>query len=340
MMLAGMLLNALPGLPLAKGGSTFWMPADAATGAAAVDGAFYFILWVSIVFFALIVGLMLWFVIRYRRRPGHMQAEHSPHHSMALELTWTIIPVILVAVMFVIGFKTFLDEATPPDNSYEIKVHAQKWKWLFEYPNGWIDTELHVPLNEPVQLLMDSTDVIHSFYVPDFRVKKDVVPGRYTKVWFEATEAGEHNLFCAEFCGTGHSDMITKVIVHQPGGFETWLQTAANVYDTMPPAQAGAEMFKKYGCAQCHSIDGAANTGPTFKELFGSQVRFTEGQAVTADENYIRESILDPQAKTVAGFQGVMPTFQGRITDQQVGWIIEYLKSLSGGGQAEHRSNK
>jgi cytochrome c oxidase subunit II len=333
-------MRALAGLPLAQGGNTFWMPAEASTGAAAVDWAFYFILWVSIIFFALIVGLMLLFIIRYRRRPGHMEAEKAPDHGLALELTWTIIPVILVAVMFVIGFKTFLEEATPPDNSYEIKVHAQKWQWLFEYPNGWVDTELHVPLNEPVRLVMDSADVIHSFYVPDFRVKKDVVPGRYSKVWFQATEAGEHALYCAEYCGTGHSDMITKVIVHQPGDFEKWLQTAANMYNKMPPAQAGAEMYKKYGCAQCHSVDGAANTGPTFKGVFGSQVKLSDGSTVAADENYVRESILDPQAKLVSGFQGVMPTFKGRLTDEQIGWIIDYLKTLSGSQPAAGQASK
>jgi cytochrome c oxidase subunit 2 len=180
-----------------------------------------------------------------------------------------------------------------------------------------------------VLLTMTSQDVIHSLYVPDFRIKRDVVPGRYSKLWFTATEPGDHYLFCAEYCGTGHSDMITRVVVHPPGEFEKWLENAANVYKTMPPAQAGSEMYKKFGCVQCHTIDGKANTGPTFKGVFGSRVTMSDGSTVSVDENYVRESIMDPQAKIVRGFQGVMPTFKGKITDEQITWIIAYLKTLS-----------
>lgn len=324
----------LGGLPLAQEGSTFWMPSEASTGARAVDLAFYFVLWVSVFFFILIVGLMLLFVIRYRRRPGRLTAEHAPRHNLALELTWTIIPVILTAAMFAIGFRTYLDEVTPPANAYEIKVHAQKWKWSFEYPNGYIDSDLHVPLNEPVLLVMDSVDVIHSFYVPDFRVKKDIVPGRFSRLWFQATQLGEHRVFCSQYCGTGHSDMLSKVVVQQPGDFAKWLQTAAAQYASMSPAQAGADLYQRLGCVQCHSTDGSPGLGPTYKEMYGRQVKLADGSAVVADENYVRESILDPQAQVVAGFQPVMPTFKGRMTDQQIGWIIEYLKTLSSGQQA------
>jgi cytochrome c oxidase subunit II len=312
---------------LADGGQGFWLPLNGASDAGRVDSVFMLIMWVCVFFFALIVALMTYFVIKYRRAPGAM-AEEAPHHNNLLEAVWSGIPFILVIVIFSLGFRSFLAMATPPQNSYEIQVTAQKWQWLFTYPNGWVDKELHVPQDQPVKLVMTSQDVIHSFFVPDFRVKKDVVPGRYTKVWFNATVPGEHWLFCTEYCGTGHSDMITRVVVHPPGEFEKWLETAANVYKTMPPAQAGAEMYKKYGCVQCHSTDGKAGTGPSFKGLFGHNVQLADGSTLAVDETYIRESILDPQAQLVAGYQGVMPTFKGKVSDEQIGWIIEYLKTL------------
>lgn len=327
MMISALAAMPFP-LPLAQSGQTFWMPAGASTEAGAVDLMFYLILWICVFFFALIMGLMVYFVIRFRSRIGEPAAE-SATHNMPLEIVWTAIPLLLVIGIFVLGFRSYLALATPPQNAYEIQVTGQKWQWLFTYPNGWVDKELHVPLNEPVRLVMTSDDVIHSFFVPDFRIKKDVVPGRYTKAWFEATEVGDHWLFCAEYCGTGHSDMITKVVVHAPGEFEKWLENAANIYKDMPPAQAGAEMVKKFGCAMCHSIDGSSGTGPSFKDVFGHQMQMTDGSSVVADENYIRESIMDPQAKIVAGYQGVMPTFKGKIKDEQITWIIAYLKSLS-----------
>ncbi len=313
---------------------SFWMPPQVSTVARGVDWLFNFILAISVFFFILIVVVMVIFVIKYRRREGQ-QAESSPSHNTALEITWTVIPVIIVIVIFFFGFKGFLDMATPPANAYEILVDAQKWKWSFNYPNGYVDENLHVPVDRPVRLVMSSADVIHSLYVPAFRIKMDVVPGRYSKVWFEATEPGEYDLFCAEYCGTSHSDMLAHVIVHPPGEFEIWLEEASNFLETMTPVDAGRKLFQVRGCQQCHSMDGSAKTGPTMLGVFGRIEKMADGTTVTVDENYIRESILEPNARVVAGFEPVMPTYQGRLKDAEIMAIIEYLKAPEGAAQEE-----
>ena len=306
-----------------------WMPVQASTGAPAVDRLFFFILWLSVAFFVLIVGLMVLFVVRYRRRAGRTAPDASPSHNTALELTWTIIPLILVIVIFAWGFKVFMDMSTPPGNAYEVLVTGQKWKWLFTYPNGHVDENLHVPVDTPVRLVMTSEDVIHSFYVPAFRMKKDVVPGRYTKAWFRANKTGEYQVYCAEYCGTSHSDMLSMVVVHEPGGLESWLEKAADFLNTMSPAEAGAKLVAQRGCAQCHSVDGRGGIGPSLKGVFGHQVQLVSGPPLVADEDYIRESILEPQARVVAGYQPVMPTYKGRLKDAEITAIIEYLKVLA-----------
>jgi cytochrome c oxidase subunit 2 len=316
-------------LPQEVDDGSFWMPPQVSTVAHHVDWLFSFILGISVFFFLLIVVLMVVFIIRYRRREG-VEAEASPSHNMALELTWTIIPLVLVVVIFFFGFKGFLDMATPPANSYEILVDGQKWNWTFSYPNGYSDSNLHVPVDRPIRLVMSSADVIHSLYVPAFRIKADVVPGRYSKVWFEATEPGEYELFCAEYCGTSHSDMIAQVVVHPVGEFETWLEDASNFLETMSPVDAGRKLYQIRGCQQCHSVDGTAKTGPTLLGVFGHSQSLADGSSIIADENYIRESILEPAARVVAGYEPVMPTYQGRIKDEEIIAIIEYLKSLTG----------
>jgi cytochrome c oxidase subunit 2 len=308
---------------------SFWMPPQVSTVAHSVDWLFNFILAISVFFFVLIVVVMIVFVLKYRRREGQT-AEASPSHNTALEVTWTVIPVLLVIVIFFFGFKGFLDMATPPANAYEITVEGQKWKWSFTYPNGYVDENLHVPVDRPIRLVMSSADVIHSLYVPSFRIKMDVVPGRYSKAWFEATQPGEYDLFCAEYCGTGHSSMLAHVVVHPPGEFETWLDKASNFLETMSPVDAGRKLFQVRGCVQCHSMDGSAKTGPTLLNVFGRRENLSNGTTITVDENYIRESILEPAAQVVAGFEPVMPTFQGRLKDQEIMAIIEYLKAPAG----------
>jgi cytochrome c oxidase subunit 2 len=311
-----------------QAGSSFWMPVEGSTTSAAVDRIFSLVLWVSVFFFVLIVFFMVLFVVRYRRREGREEAESAPTHNMKLEITWTTIPILIVIVIFVWAFKVFLDINTPPANAYEIQVTGQKWKWLFTYPNGHVDENLHVPVNTPVRLVMTSEDVIHGFFIPAFRLKHDVLPGRYIKLWFRAVKAGEYQIYCTQYCGTGHSDMWAKVVVHEPGGFEPWLQAASNFLKTMSPAQAGEMLYKTRGCAECHTVTGEARTGPTWKGLFGRKVPLQGGGSAMADENYVRESILDPQAQIVAGFQPVMPTFKGRLSDQEISAIIAYIKTL------------
>ncbi len=322
------MMGLLDQLPLAAGEGSFWMPPKGSTFAFEVDRVFYFIFWVSALFFVLITGLAVFFVIRYRRREGVAPAE-TPHHNLALELTWSAIPLVLVFVMFYMGVKAMINIETPPSRAYEILVTAQRWNWLFTYPNGYVDKDLHVPLDVPVRLTMRSEDVIHSFYVPSFRIKKDIVPGKYTKTWFRATEPGRHVLFCAEYCGTQHSDMLADIVVHPAGEFERWLEDAASFVDKMPPAEAGRRLYEVRGCKQCHSVDGTAGIGPSFKGLFGAKQALTNGSIVEADENYIRESIMEPQAKVSAGYDPVMPTYKGRLKDAEITAIIEYLKTLA-----------
>lgn len=312
------------------GGATFWMPPQSSTMAGEVDWLFNLILGISVFFFVLIVVVMLVFVIKYRRREGWEKAEPSTSHNTLLEITWTGIPMALVVVIFFFGFKSYLNMSTPPANAYEIQVSGQKWNWSFTYPNGYVDQNLHVPVDRPVELVMTSVDVIHSLYVPAFRIKMDVIPGRYSKAWFEATKIGEYNIFCAEYCGTGHSDMSAMVIVHPPGEFESWLEKASNFLLTMTPEEGGRKVYEIRGCQQCHSVDGGARTGPTLFKLFGKEESLTDGSTVIVDENYIRESLLEPNAKVVAGFEAVMPTYQGRLKDDEILALIAYIKSLDG----------
>ncbi len=321
-------MNSLDTLFRAQERGSFWLPPQASTTAPDVDWVFNFILGISAFFFVLIVVLMVVFIIRFRRREGRKH-DKGPIHSFALELTWTIIPTIIVLLIFGYGFTTFMNMKIVPDNAYEINVTGQKWKWFFRYPNGHVAEDLHVPVDVPVRLIITSDDVIHSLFVPAFRIKMDAVPGRYTETWFQAKDPGEYFLFCAEYCGTDHSDMTAMVIVHETGGFENWLEDASNFLKNMPPAEAGERLYQVRGCNQCHSIDGSGDQGPTFKNLFGHKVALKDGSTVVADENYIRQSILEPMADIVAGFEAVMPTYQGKLKSEEITAIIEFLKTLS-----------
>lgn len=323
--LAG-LMFPFGGLLGAPGGSLFF-PQRATEEAALVDNVFYFILIVSAVFYVLILVLMVVFLIKYRRREGQ-GPQPSPSHSTSLEMLWTIIPTLLVAVMFIWGFWGYMAMRQAPDDSYEIQVVAKKWAWSFIYPNGHIEADLHVPIDRPIRLVMTSDDVIHSLYVPAFRVKMDIVPGRYNKTWFLPREVGEYQLFCAEYCGTQHSTMLAKVVVHPPGEFEGWLENAANFLKQMTPVEGGKLLYQRRGCAQCHTTDGGAKVGPTFQGVFGTQHPLASGATITVDENYIRESLLEPMAKIRAGYQPVMPTYKGQLKDEEISAIIAFIKSL------------
>lgn len=308
---------------------TTWMPPQAAAGAVRADAVFYFIYWVAVFFFILIVTLAVVFVLRYRQRTAGARAPGTSTQHTALELTWTAVPLVLVVIMFYLGFRGFMDLVNPPAGALDIHVLGQKWLWTFTYPNGHTDTELHVPVDRDVRLILQSNDVIHSLYIPAFRLKKDAVPGRYNKIWFRATRPGEYLALCAEYCGTQHSDMLARVVVHEPGRYETWLAEASDPFRTRSFAEVGALLVARR-CGGCHSVDGSAGIGPTFRGLFGHAVRLQDGTTVTVDENYVRDSILYPQRQVVAGYDPVMPTFRGQLKDRDITAIIEYLRELGG----------
>jgi cytochrome c oxidase subunit 2 len=312
---------------------SFWFPPQSSTFAGRVDGLFFYIFWTSTIFFVGIMATAAYFVIRYRRRDG-VKAGQTSSHNTALELTWSILPGLLLIPMFYFGFTEYMDARTPPAQAYEIQVTAMKWKWLFTYPNGHVDEDLHAPVGVPVRLTMRSEDVIHSLFIPDFRTKMDVVPGRYTTNWFQANEAGTHQIFCAEYCGQQHSSMKASVVIHEPGQFETWLANADKDDPSVPPAKKGEKLFNLRGCTQCHALEAKPGmAGPSFKGdsgsgIFGETHTMTDGTTALVDENYIRESILDPEAKVVRGFKPQMPSFKGKISDKDITNLIEFIKSL------------
>lgn len=313
------------GLPLAQTGG-FWMP-ESASSHPLTDPVFDLVLVICSFLFALVVGLMALFVLRYRRRPG-VSAQKTASHNTLLEVTWTAIPVLIVGVIFYAGFVAYMAMQMAPLESYDLRVSARKWAWQFIYPNGHVDETLHVPAGEPVRLTMTSEDVIHALWIPALRVKQDVVPGRYTRVWFQADKVGVYPLLCAEYCGDEHFNMLANVEVHSREDYDAWLKNAANYLKTLPPAEAGKRLFQRRGCLQCHSTDGTAGTGPSFQGLYGRNEKMTDGSSVVVDDNYIRESILEPQAKIVAGYQPVMSTYKGLLSDEEITALIEYMKSL------------
>lgn len=315
---------------------TFWLPERAADAAHAVDNVFNLILWICVFFFLLIIGLMALFIILYRARPGH-EAQKTAHHNMALELTWSIIPIIIVVYLFYVGFDTFMSMSVPEGNSMDIYVTGQRWSWDFFYPsNNFSVGDLHVPLDQPVRLRLTSGDVIHSLYVPAFRMKMDAVPGRYTYAWFKATKPGEYMLYCAEYCGKEHSSMIANVIVHERADYDKWLEQASNWMDELPLVKAGELLViggqgrSGKGCKQCHTVEPNApqGTGPNLWGIYGHEVKLRDGSTTMVEDNYLRESIVDPGAKIVAGFENVMPSYKGRLKDREISAIIEYIKSL------------
>jgi cytochrome c oxidase subunit 2 len=312
-------------------GPGFWLPRQSSTTAAPVDFVFYAVTGISAFFFLLITGVLLYFIWKYRDRPGH-EALPSPTHNTTLEVTWTVVPLFIVVWIFWEGFTVFVDLATPPASAYEVQVTAQKWNWLFTYPTGYTDSDLHVPPGEPIRVVGTAVDVIHSFYVPEFRVKRDIVPGRYEEAWFRADTPGSYQIYCAEYCGKDHSAMKAMVVVHASrADYERWLSDASDFIAKLPPeklSEGGQKLYNQRGCKQCHSIDGSPGTGPSFKGIFGHDQPLREGGVARVDENYIRQSIVDPHSQIVAGYEAVMPSFQGRLKDKEITALIEYIKTL------------
>lgn len=305
-----------------------WLTPDvASTIASKIDSITYFILLVSTFFFFLIVAMMFVFVVKYKRKT-EFDKTSSVDHNLALEVTWTAIPFVLLMVMFVWGYQVYLEMAVPPKDAMEVKVTGQKWFWTFDYANGATSPgELVVPVNKPVKVLLSSKDVIHSMYVPAFRVKMDALPNRYTVMWFEANKIGEFPMYCTEFCGTEHSGMRAKVRVVSQDDYNVWVEQANSGGAGSTPEEYGKVLYKKYACSTCHSTDGSKITGPSWKGIWGMQEHTSAG-VVKIDENYIRESILTPNAKIVNGYQPVMPSYTGILKDKDIEAIIAYIKTI------------
>ena len=306
-----------------------WLPEVASNLAGKVDAVIWFITVISLVFFILVSIFLVYFAIRYRRR---QENEETPYitGSHVLETIWTIIPSILLIVIFVYGFVVYKDMRTPPEDSLEVTVIGRQWLWQFKYNNGKTTlNELYIPEGRPIKLVMTSEDVLHSFFVPPFRVKQDLVGGMYTYLWFTPTKTGTYELYCTEYCGTGHSAMLGKVVVMSPEEYKKWEKgEEEKAVASLPPAELGKQLYTQRGCNACHSIDGSSLVGPTWKGLYGHEVVLQDGTKVTADENYIREAILEPQAKMVKGFGPVMPSFKGVISDDEISDLIAYIKTL------------
>lgn len=320
-------------LPKSPPSDDFWMPLDASTFGAQVDPLYHFLLWLSIISAAGIYLAMILFAIKYKApaRDKNEVGDNSSTHNTMLEITWSVIPLFICIGIFVWGFKGFVDLRTPPKDALELHAIGQKWKWTFSYPNGHMDSELHVPIDRDVRIIIQSVDVLHSLYIPAFRTKMDAVPGRYTDLWFHATKAGEFPVFCAEYCGTSHSDMLAKAVVHEAGGYEKWLDGIGELLKNEAaenPVAFGEKLYTKQGCKTCHSTDGSTLVGPSWKGLWGSKRTFSDGSSATVDENYILQSINDPSSQIVQGFTPSMPTYQGQMKDWELNAIIEYIKSL------------
>jgi cytochrome c oxidase subunit II len=301
-------------------------PEQASTMAARVDALFYFLVAVTVFFAALIFFMIVLFAVKYRRR-SEDERPRPIEGNFWLEILWSAIPLGLTMVMFVWGAIIYFDIYNPPDDALEISVVGRQWMWKAQHPTGQSEiNELHVPVGQAVKLTMTSEDVIHDVFLPAFRVKQDVLPGRYTTLWFQATKAGEYPLFCSQYCGTQHSGMVGRVVVLEPAEFEKWLSGGATGLSMI---DQGASLFKRFGCETCHGAGGTSQ-GPSLAGLFGKTVKLQGGTTVTADENYIRESILDPRAKIVAGYQPIMPTFKGLVSEEGLLQLIAYIKSLEG----------
>jgi cytochrome c oxidase subunit II len=307
-----------------------FFPQQASAQAGQVDGIYFFMVAVTAFFSILIAALIVAFAIKYRRRHRE-EIGHAIHGSLALELLWTVIPFFIVMVMFGWGAKVFFEMYRPPTGAMEIYVVGKQWMWKVQHMDGQREiNELHVPVGRPVKLIMGSEDVLHSYYIPDFRVKADVIPGRYNVLWFTATKPGKYHLFCAEYCGTKHSGMVGSIIAMDPEDFQAWLSGGGA---SESPVAAGLKLFQDLACITCHTGDATAR-GPQLANLYNSSVRLQDGSTVTADDSYIRESIVNPRAKVVAGFQPIMPTFQGLVTEEQLLQLIAYVRSLSQQGAA------
>jgi cytochrome c oxidase subunit 2 len=299
-------------------------PEAASSIAGRVDALYFFLIAITVFFSVLIAGLIIVYAVKYRRRSPDSIGTKI-HGGFALEIAWTVIPLAITMVIFVWGASVFFAMSHPPADTLNIYVVGKQWMWKFQHLDGQREiNELHVPLGRDVKLIATSEDVIHDVFVPAFRVKADVIPGRYVTIWFRATKPGRYHLFCAEYCGTRHSGMTGEVIVMEPAEYQAWLSGGGQGGSL---ADAGQQLFNELACNTCHRPD-AQGRGPVLDGLLGKTVSLQSGDTIVADEAYVRESILNPSAKITAGYQPIMPTFQGLVSEEQLLELIEYVKSL------------
>jgi cytochrome c oxidase subunit 2 len=305
---------------------TYWLPPAVNKEAQGPDDLFIWVLGLSAFFFVAITVVVVYFVIKYRHKPGR-KPEPSAAHNDVLEITWTVIPTIIVVILFVYGWRSYISMTSIPETRPEnqIMATAQKWNWSFRYYNGVEDNVLHVPVDQPVKITMTSTDVLHSFFAPVMRVKQDVVPRRFTYVWFWPTKVGVYRLYCTEYCGKDHSLMKTKLVVHSAGNYERYLSEAFAKQMSLSGAPLGESVFKKKGCEGCHSLDGSVRLGPSFKATYGTDVKLADGSTVKMDDAYIRNSLLSPQGQSRPGFPPSMPVIP--LSDKEIEGVIEFIKA-------------
>jgi cytochrome c oxidase subunit 2 len=306
-----------------------FMPEQGTQIAKSVDNLYGFLVVVSFVSCAILIGGMIYFAMKYKRKSANDKTAYITHDTR-LEVLWSVIPLIIFLVVFAWGWVVFHDMRSMPKDALEIQVTGKQWAWTAEYKNGVRSVDVVVPVHRDVKLVLASEDVIHSFYIPSFRIKQDAVPGRYTTLWFNAEKLGEFHVFCAEYCGTSHSGMLTRLKVVSQADFDKWL-TGESEIGTLPLAERGKKYFQTRACASCHNVDNpAAKVGPSLFQKWGQQEALADGSKVSVDENYVRESLMDPQAKIVAGFPkpSPMPSFQGQLSESELAALIEYIKGL------------
>jgi cytochrome c oxidase subunit II len=320
----------LEGIPL--------FPEQASTLAPQVDNLYFFLLAVTGFFALLVAALVVYFAVKYRDDSG-LKVGAPITGSVPLEIGWSLIPFVISMAIFVYATVVYFNIVRPPAETLEIYSTGKRWMWRFQHIDGQSEiNDLHVPRGRPVRVTFTSEDVLHSLYIPAFRVKADAIPGRYSSIWFTPTQTGTFHLFCAEYCGTKHSGMIGSVTVMEPNDYQAWLSGAGG----LPMAARGEQLFQQLACVSCHLADGSGR-GPSLAGMFGAQVRLTNGTTVVADDSYIRESILAPHARLTAGYQATMPTYQGQVNEEGVMSLIEYIKTLPagnrGGGAAAPQAN-
>jgi len=309
----------------AHAGNTF-MPPQASNFAESVDTLYGFLYYASLISCILVIGGLIYFAVKYKRKTATDKTAYIAHNAL-LEFLWSFIPFVVFLVVFAWGWKVFYDMRNAPKDALEVHVVGQKWNWNFIYKSGRKSGgEFTVPVNTPVKLIMSSRDVLHSFFVPSFRVKQDVVPGRYTSLWFTATKEGDFNVFCTEYCGTGHSTMLAKVKVVSKAEYENWLEN--DPYKGLSLAEVGQKVYAG-ACIACHNTTDVKKIGPGFAGLWGTDRKLTDGSAVKFDEAYVKESIVNPNAKKAEGYENaVMTSFQGQLSEDEITGVIEYLKTL------------